>query len=224
MNTEDLIKKSVLDGFKMTNVSIESVGLTLGITFLIGLFIFIIYRRCFTGAVFSRSLGLSLIMLTMVTGVVIMVISSNLMLSLGMVGALSIVRFRTAIKDPMDTIFMFWAIAAGIVTGAQLYTVAIIASVGIGILMVILSFFKFKKHKPFIMVLKFAEEAKGDVQKLLSHFEQGKLKSKTVSRGIIELTIELNVTDEDIALMDKFSHIPGVYDASLVSYTGDVVA
>ena len=160
----------------------------------------------------------------MITAAVIMTISSNLMLSLGMVGALSIVRFRTAVKDPMDTIYMFWAIAAGIMVGANLLLVAVISCVVIGIFMVVLSIFKVRKNMPYILVIRFEEGAKGDVQSMLRKLPQGRLKSKTVSRGVIELTLELNVTDSEIALIDRFADIPGVYDASLISYTGDVIA
>ena len=225
MSAKDTIKSSVLEGFKSRgDVSWDVVLVTLALAFLLGLFIFFIYKRTFQGVVFTKSFGTSLIMLSMVTSVVIMTISSNLMLSLGMVGALSIVRFRTAVKDPMDTIYMFWAIAAGIVVGARLYLVAIIASVGIGLLMVVLSLCKFKKQMPYILVVRFEDAAKHEVQNLLRKFPQGKLKSKTVSRGIIEMTIELNIDDAEIALMDRFSNINGVYDASLISYTGDVIS
>ena len=141
-----------------------------------------------------------------------------------MVGALSIVRFRTAVKDPMDTIYMFWAIAAGIMVGANLLLVAVISCVVIGIFMVVLSIFKVRKNMPYILVIRFEEGAKGDVQSMLRKLPQGRLKSKTVSRGVIELTLELNVTDSEIALIDRFADIPGVYDASLISYTGDVIA
>ena len=220
-----LINQSIKDGFSLTqSISFGTVLFTLITTFVLGLFIYFIYKRCFMGVVFQKSFGVSLVMLSMVTGVVIMTISSNLMLSLGMVGALSIVRFRTAVKDPMDTIFMFWAIAAGIIAGAQLYLVAIIACAGIGLLMVVISMFKFKRHEPYIMVLRFENGAKADVQNMLRKFPQGKLRSKTVARGVIELTLEMDIDEADIAMMDKFAQIPGVLDASLVSYSGDVVS
>lgn len=226
MGAESVIKNKVLEGFTLSgDIDLKTALVTLALAFVIGLFIYIIYRRTFSGVVFVRSFGISLILLNMVTALVIMTISSNLMLSLGMVGALSIVRFRTAIKDPMDTIFMFWAIAEGIVIGAALYLVAIIGAVVIGIFAVVLSLFKFKKHLPYVMVLRFENSAKADVQNLLRKFPQGKLKSKTVSHsGVIEMTIEINVNDAEVALMDRFMDIPGVYDASLISYTGDVVS
>ncbi|MBC8538592.1 DUF4956 domain-containing protein [Christensenellaceae bacterium NSJ-63] len=225
MGASSVVKKSVLDGFVNSgDISWDYALLTIAVAFLLGLFIFFIYKRTFSGVVFTKSFGISLILLSMITAAVIMTISSNLMLSLGMVGALSIVRFRTAVKDPMDTIYMFWAIAAGIMVGANLLLVAVISCVVIGIFMVVLSIFKVRKNMPYILVIRFEEGAKGDVQSMLRKLPQGRLKSKTVSRGVIELTLELNVTDAEIALIDRFADIPGVYDASLISYTGDVIA
>ena len=224
MGAQDIIKKSVLDGFKQGEVRWETILISLALAFIIGLFILLVYKKTFTGVVFTKSFSISLIMLTMVTTVMIITISSNIGLSLGMVGALSIVRFRTAVKDPMDTIFMFWAIADGIVIGANLYIIAIISAVAIGVLMVVLSFIRIKKNMPYILVIRFEEAAKNEVQNLLRKFPQGRLKSKTVSRGVIEMTLEINVTDTEIAMVDRFANIPGVYDASLISYTGDVVS
>ncbi len=225
MSASSAIKYSVLEGFVNSgDIGWDYALTTIAVAFLLGLFIYFIYKRTFTGVVFTKSFGISLILLAMITSAVIMTISSNLMLSLGMVGALSIVRFRTAVKDPMDTIYMFWAIAAGIMVGANLLLVAVISCVAIGLLMVVLSIFRFKKNMPFILVVRFEDSAKGDVQSLLRKFPQGKLKSKTVSRGVIEITLEMNVNEAEIALVDRFSDIPGVYDASLISYTGDVIA
>ena len=220
-----IVKKSVLSGFANSgDISWDYALMTIFVAFLLGLFIFFIYKATFSGVVFTKSFGISLIMLTMITAAVIMTISSNLMLSLGMVGALSIVRFRTAVKDPADTIYMFWSIAAGIMVGANILLVAVITCVAIGLLMIVLNLLKAKKHMPYILVIRFEDAAKGDVQALLRKFPQGKLKSKTVSRGVIELTLEMNLNDSEIALVDRFADVPGVYDASLISYTGDVIA
>ena len=207
-----------------TEITWLTVLLTVGIAFAIGLFVYFIYKRTFSGVVFTKNFGLSLVLLCLVTSAVIMTIHSNIFLSLGMVGALSIVRFRTAIKDPIDTMFMFWEIVEGIMIGAGLYIPAAITAVLIGALMIVLSLFHFKKSKPYILVLRFEVAAKQEVQRLLSRFPEGKLKSKTVSRGVIELTIEMNITPQEMGLMEKFAEIPGVYDASLISYNGDVVA
>jgi len=223
----DLIKNSVLQSFTLPDgISIGRIGITLLLAFVLGLFIYLIYKRTFKGVVFVRSFGISLVMLTMVTSIIIVTISSNLMLSLGMVGALSIVRFRTAVKDPLDTVYMFWAIAEGIILGAgtTFYVFALIAGLVVGLVMVVISIFKFKKDMPYIMVIRFEEGAKQDVQNLLRRLPQCKLKSKTVSQGVFELTMEINLKESDAGVIDKFAAIPGVFDASLVSYSGDVIS
>lgn len=215
----------ILQAFALSDqITLMMVIATLFVSFVLGIFIYFIYKRSYLGVLFQKSYGVALIMITMVSSVLIMVLSSNITLSLGTIGSLAIVRFRTAVKDPMDTVFMFWALAAGVITGAQLYTVAIIASVVLGIFMIILSMVRSRSNMPYIMVLKFQDEAKADVQEILRRFPQGKLKNKTVSRGVIEMTIEMSVGDKEIALMDRFADIPGVYDAALISYTGDIVA
>ena len=224
MSAKDIVKSSVLNGFSTGEVSWSAILMTLVIAFVIGLFVMFIYKKTFSGVVFTKSFATSLVLLCLVTSTIILTISQNLMLSLGMVGALSIVRFRTAVKDPIDTIFMFWAIAEGIVIGAQLWLIAIISSVVIGIFLIVMSIFKIKKSMPYVLVLRFDERAKGDVGAMLKKFSASKLKNKTVSQGVIEMTLELNVTDQDIALIDRFAHIDGVYNASIISYTGDVIA
>ena len=225
MSGNEYIKSSVLDNFQLAgDLSIEGILLTLALSFVIGIFIFIIYRVTFSGVIFSKSFGSSLVMLSMVTSMIILPISNNLMLSLGMVGALSIVRFRTAVKDPIDTIYMFWAIAAGISLGATQYAIAGLGTLGIGLLMVIWSLFKTKKSFPFMLVLRFDESCKKEVQTILRKMPQGRLKSKTVSQGMIELTIEMNIKESDAGMIDAFSSIPGVHDASLISYKGDVIS
>ena len=216
---------SIIQAFALNaQIGFGTIVMTLCVSFILGLFIYFIYKRSYTGVLFQKSFGIALMMVTMVSSVLIMVLSSNITLSLGTIGSLAIIRFRTAVKDPMDTVFMFWSLAAGVITGAQLYTVAIIASVVLGILMLVISLFKFKKSMPYILVLRFEDRAKAEVQALLRRFPQGRLKNKTVSRGLIELTIEMNVNDSEIALMDRFADISGVHDASLISYTGDIVA
>ncbi len=221
----DTTTNSILDSFKLTgDIDITRVIITLALSFLIGIFVYLIYKRTFTGVLFVKGFGTSLIMLCMVTSTIILTITTNLMLSLGMVGALSIVRFRTAVKDPMDTIYMFWAIAAGITIGAQLYTVAILTSLGIGVLMLIVSMFKMKKTMPYLLVVRFEDYAKREVQMLLKQLPQGRLKAKTVSGDIIELTIEMNIKESEANVVDRFVGIEGVLDASLISYSGDVVS
>ncbi len=225
MGATDIIKKSVLEDFTMpTELDLVTVLITLGLAFVLGLFIYLIYRLTFSGVIFAKSFGTALVMLTMVTAMIIMPISLNLGLALGMVGALSIVRFRTAVKDPLDTIYMFWAIASGIVLGARLFTVALLASGIIGVVLLIWNLFKSKKNFPFMLVVRFEESSKKDVQALLRKMPPGRLKSKIVSEGMIELTIEMNIRESEAGMIDSFSTIPGVLNASLISYKGDVVS
>lgn len=221
----ELIRKSILDDFAFTtDLSFTDVIIALGLAFVIGIFIYIIYRLTFGGVIYSKSFGTSLVMLTMVTTMVIMPITTNLIAALGMVGALSIVRFRTAVKEMLDTIYMFWAIAAGITLGTRLYIVALIASGVIGVLMLIWNLFKSKKNFPYMLVLRFDESVKKEVQNVLRKLPQGRLKSKVVSQGTMELTIEMNIKESEVGMIDAFSAIPGVHDASLISYKGDIVA
>lgn len=225
MSTTDIVKKSVLEDFKLSGeLDIVSVALTLVLAFLIGMFIYFIYKHTFSGVIFVKSFGTSLVMLAMVTAMIILPITTNLMLSLGMVGALSIVRFRTAVKDPLDTIFMFWSIAVGITLGARMYSIALLGSLGIGLLLLIWNMFKSKKNFPFIFVIRFDESCKKEVQTVMRKMPQGKLKSKIVSQGMMELTIELNIKESEVGMIDAFSNIPGVHDASLISYKGDVIS
>jgi len=224
MSTQDDIKNSVLEDFTLSSdLSIQSVLLTLALSFVCGLIIYWIYKRTFSGVMFSKNFAASLIMITMVTAMIIMPIASNVVLSLGAVGALSIVRFRTAVKEPMDTIFMFWGIAAGLTLGARQYAVAGLGVLIIAALMLILSMFKFKKDRPYLLILSFTKEAKTEVQNALRKLPQGNLKSKTVSGGLIELTIEMSVREADFAVVETIAAIAGVNDASLISYAGDVV-
>ena len=222
---DDIFTKDALEGFELTGaLSILDVVITLALAFALGVVIYIIYRITFGGVVFDKSFGTSLVMLSMVTSMIILPITTNFLLSLGMVGALSIVRFRTAVKDPTDTIYMFWAIAIGIVLGAKLYWEAALGTAIIGLLLVLWNVFRTKKNLPYILVVRFDEAAKKEVQAVLRKLPQGKLKSKIVSQGTMELTIEMNIKQSEIGMIDAFGSIQGVHDASLISYKGDVVS
>lgn len=221
----DVVKQSFLDKFQMQgDVTLVGILITVALAFVLGLFVYLIYRLTFSGVIFVKSFGTSLIMLSMVTALIIMVVASNIALTFGMVGALSIVRFRTAVKDPMDTIFMFWAIGCGITLGAQYYLPSLVGSAVIGVLLLVWNLFKSKKNLPFMLVLRFDEACKKEVQTVLRKLPSGKLKSKIVSEGTIELTIEMNLRESEAGMVDSFSAIPGVHNASLISYKGDVVS
>ncbi|WMT41653.1 DUF4956 domain-containing protein [Paenibacillus sp. D2_2] len=220
----DIIKKSVLGNFT-SDISVSKILITLAIAFVIGLFIFILYKRIFSGVLYSKSFNVSLIGMTMITAMVIIAINSNLVLSLGMVGALSIVRFRTPIKDPTDLIFLFWAAAAGIVTGAGFFTLSIIGSVVIGLIL-----FLFIKNasveNPYLLVI----NCDSDESEQLVHNQISKsvkrynVKQKTVSPGNIEVTLEVRLHKGEGNFVNQISELGGVRNAVLISYNGDYVS
>lgn len=220
----DILKKSVLDNFT-SDISLSKILITLGVAFLLGFFIFLLYRRIFSGVLYSKSFNVSLIGMTMITAVVIIAINSNLVLSLGMVGALSIVRFRTPIKDPTDLIFLFWAAVAGIVTGAGFFSLAVIGSVVVGLIL----FFFVKGgtvETPYLLVV----NCDSDATEQLVHKQVGTLvkrynvKQKTVTPDNIEMTLEIRMRDETGRFVNQLTELAGVRNAVLISYSGDYVS
>ncbi|MBW7477269.1 DUF4956 domain-containing protein [Paenibacillus oenotherae] len=223
-NFADILKKSVLNNF-VSDIDLTKMLLTLGVAFLIGYFIYLLYKRVFSGVLYSRSFNISLIGMTMVTAMVIIAVNSNLVLSLGMVGALSIVRFRTPIKDPTDLIFLFWAAAAGIVAGAGFYTLAMVGSVVIGLIM----FFFIKRstfETPYLLVIncdsdKSEQAVHGHVGKMVKRYN---VKQKTVTQGNIETTLEIRLRDSEGQFVNGISELEGVRNAVLISYSGNYVS
>jgi len=214
---------SISDLFSGTLNPIRVV-LTLLIAFAVGGFLHIIYKKTFAGVVYSRSFNISLILLTMVSALVLMLISSNLTLSLGMVGALSIVRFRTAIKDPIDTVFMFWAVGEGLALGAGFVDVGIIGALVIGVVMIVLSGAKGNGTSPYLLILHYDERAAQQIKALVKQLPKARVKSKTVQRDGMELTVELRVHESETDFVDKFLRVPGVFDATLVAHQGDLIS
>jgi len=210
--------------FSFGDIGVVRILLTMALAFLIGLFIFFVYRKTFAGVMYSRNFGVSLVMLTIITSFIILPITSNLTLSLGMVGALSIVRFRTAVKDPIDTVYMFWAIASGITLGAKFFLPALLSTLVIGLLMLLLSGMRFRSSMPYLLVLRFEEAATPQVNGLLRRIPDINIKSKTVTANGVELTVELRLRESDMQIVDRFLDIPGVFDAAIISYAGDIVA
>ncbi|MGA1875992.1 MAG: DUF4956 domain-containing protein [bacterium] len=202
-------------------LTVWRVILTMLLTFVVGLFIFFIYRKTFKGVLYTRNFNVGLVMTALVTALIIMPISSNIILSLGMVGALSIVRFRTAIKDPIDIIFMFWAIAAGLACGSGLYMVAIVGSPMIGLFIFALSRANFGNSDPYLLVVHHTNGSEPELKKVLPAHN---LKSRTVTADGVELMIEVRVDKENMYLIDKLLKIKGVKQAALVSYNGDYVS
>lgn len=223
-NFSDIIKNSIIDNFS-SDISLSKILITLGISFILGLFIFILYKRIFSGVLYSKSFNVSLIGMTMITALVIIAINSNLVLSLGMVGALSIVRFRTPIKDPTDLIFLFWAAAAGIVTGAGFFTLSIVGSIIIGL--VLFLFIKNTKvENPYLLVVNCdSDESEQLVHSQMAHIvKRYNVKQKTVSPGNIEVTLEVRLRDGEGRFVNQISEIGGVKNAVLISFNGDYVS
>lgn len=191
--------------------------LALGLGFVIGLIIAIVYRKTYRGVLYSPSFALTLIMLTLITTPVVMCIKSDIALSMGMVGALSIVRFRTAVKDPMDTAYMFWALTMGILLGAELYVIAIVVALGISVILFGLTFIKLRNPNAYLLVLHYDDEAEHDIMNLLRRtVKQHRLRSKTVTRAGAEMTIEVRLSDKQDLVAAMLS-IEGVHDATLVA-------
>ena len=191
--------------------------LALGLGFVIGLIIAIVYRKTYRGVLYSPSFALTLVMLTLITTPVVMCIKSDIALSMGMVGALSIVRFRTAVKDPMDTAYMFWALTMGILLGAELYVIAIVVALGISVILFGLTFIKLRNPNAYLLVLHYDDEAEHDIMNLLRRtVKQHRLRSKTVTRAGAEMTIEVRLSDKQDLVAAMLS-IEGVHDATLVA-------
>ena len=220
MNFADMIKNGVLEQFH-TGITLGDMLLSLGVSFLMGLFILLVYRQTFRGVLFSKGFAFSLVLLCMVTSVVIRTISSDLALSLGMVGALSIVRFRTAIKDPVDTIFMFWAIASGIMSGAGLYLPGGLACLLLGGLYYVITLLYRKNKSPYLLIVRYDPAAISAVKKALKTLPKYRVKSRIVTRNGGELTVEVSLVDNETKILDTILAVEGVQDASLVSYEGE---
>ncbi|MED4532364.1 DUF4956 domain-containing protein [Metabacillus fastidiosus] len=216
---DDILKKSFLNDVMFGNLSVIDILLGLLTAFITGAFIYFIYKQTYKGVLYSPSFNATLLVMTMITCLVIMTISTNVVLSLGMVGALSIVRFRTAIKDPLDVVFMFWAIAAGISSGAGLYFLTFIGAAIIGLVLMLLSK---KKHVDtmYLLVVHYTEEASDDVRKELQKLDHT-LKSKIMRKNVIEQTSEVRLKIDNTAFMTRLNEIEGVRDVSLVQYNGD---
>lgn len=220
MTFNDIFKSSFLEN--VTSVSILDMVLALALAFGLGLFIFFVYKKTFAGVMYSSGFGVTLIALTMITTVVILAVTSNVVLSLGMVGALSIVRFRTAIKEPLDIAFLFWSIAVGIVLAAGMIPLAVFGSVIIGV--ILLLFVNKKAHQnPYIVVLSLADHDSETraVDFLRQKTQRLVVKSKTAKKGVVELNLEIRLKEDNTDFVNALSEMQGVHSAVLVSYNGE---
>ena len=216
----DIFKSSFLEN--ITAVSVLDMALTIALALGIGIFIFFVYKKTYQGVMYSSSFGTTLIALTMITSQVILAVTSNVVLSLGMVGALSIVRFRTAIKEPMDIAFLFWALAVGIVLAAGMIPLAVIGSVVIGIILLIFAN-RNASANPYIVVLQCDghDSETAATAYLKEKAKRCVVKSKTARQGQVELTMEIRLQDDNTDFINELSGQTGVQSAVLVSYNGD---
>ena len=220
MTFQDIFKSSFLEN--ITGISMLDMIIALTLAFLLGLFIFFVYKKSYSGVMYSASFGVTLIALSLITTLLILAVVSNVVLSLGMVGALSIVRFRTAIKEPMDIAFLFWAIAVGIVLAAGLIPLAVFGSIFIGVVL-----FVFSKKKtvdsPYILVVHCENRDMEEQTRIFvkSQVKRLNLKSKSVNHGCVELNYEVRLKDDNSAFVNELEAMSGVSRVVLVSYNGD---
>ncbi len=216
MTFQDIFSDSFLES--TTSLSAMQVAITIALSFIIGLFIYTVYKRTYQSIVFTKSFSTSLVMMSMITSLVILAVTSNIILSLGMVGALSIVRFRTAIKDPMDIVFMFWSIAVGLVTGAGFYALAVVGSLFIGIILYIFSLNK-TGESPYLLLISFSKnEAEGKIMsQIKSSVKKYQIRSKTVQNDLVELTVELRFKNNELGFVNLLQAIDSVNNVVLVS-------
>ncbi len=213
---------------KFSAVNYADILIAFAFSLVIGLFICFIYKKTFAGVMYSRSFAVSLVAMTMITNVAILAVTQSVVLSLGMVGALSIVRFRTAVKEPMEIAFLFWAISEGIVIGAGMLPVSLIGAAFVGAVLLVFSLIngKIPATKPYILILHAADdaaeaEAAAEITKCV---RRQAVKSKTVTGAGIELTVEIRLVKGETAFVNTLKAIPGVADVTLVSYNGDYMA
>ena len=223
MNFSDIFKSSFLE--KVSGFSILDVVIAMAVSFALGLFIYIVYKKTFRGVMYSTSFGVSLLAMTLITTLIILAVTSNVILSLGMVGALSIVRFRTAVKEPLDIAFLFWAISAGIVTGAGLIPLAVTGSIIIGIVLVIFVNRK-TNDTPYIAIISCTDDKAEEkaMEIIKTNTKKQLVKSKSVTPNGIEITVEVKLIDGNTKMCNTLAETEGITKCALVSYNGEYMA
>lgn len=218
LSVSDIVKNSVLDtiALQLSELTPLKMVMALLMGFAAGVVIALVYRRAYRGVLYSPSFSITLVMLTLITTPVVMCIKSNIALSMGMVGALSIVRFRTAVKDPMDTAYMFWALTMGILLGAELYLISLVVVLGIAVIVLLMTFVKLPSATSYLLVLHYEEDAAQAIQGVLSRVKYRRLRSKTVTQNGAEMTVELRINERQ-DIISQMLDIDGVYDATLVA-------
>ncbi|MEG1207483.1 MAG: DUF4956 domain-containing protein [Angelakisella sp.] len=218
-NFTDIFKKGFLENGQMADLSVTNIVMSLCAAFLCAMIIYAVYRSFYKGVVYSNNFNILLVMVSLITAFIVMTISSNITLSLGMVGALSIVRFRTAVKDPLDVGFLFFAISVGITCGAGLYIMSFLATLFISAIYIVLVKVR-ADSRIYLLIIKFEETANEEVQRVIMPLRP-RVKNKTSIKGMLELTVELRIKSENTAFVTQLSALNGVSSAVLVEYTGD---
>ena len=220
MSIQDIIKKSILESGAFDGASLTSIVLGLLTAILMGAVIYFVYSKFYVGVIYSRSFAITLVGMTVLTAMVTLAISTNIVISLGMVGALSIVRFRTAVKDPLDLLYLFWAITTGITAGAGMYLLVLVAA-AVMITMVIIFYHKQQKGRIYIAVIHYLGDEAGD--NVIRAFGKMKyfVKSKTVRKGKTEMAVEVYCKDNNTFFLEKIRDVEGVEDATLIQYNGE---
>lgn len=222
MGFQDVLKKSFLEGVNTTNFSMFSVALTIVVTGLLGIYIYMVYRLISRRAFYSKNFNISLVAMAMITAAIILAIQSSVVISLGMVGALSIVRFRTAVKDPMDLVFLFWSISVGIICGAGLYGLALMLSLCVTVAVLLLEFLP-AANAPMLLVINAGnEKAEEEIQKIVSEYAKYfRVKSRNLTQNGMDMVIELRVKTGEAEMVRKINDMPEVLSVSLLSHDGE---
>ena len=220
MSVQDFIKKSILESGAFDGANLTNITLSLITAVLMGALIYMVYTKFYVGVIYSRSFAITLVGMTVLTAMVTLAISTNIVISLGMVGALSIVRFRTAVKDPLDLLYLFWAITTGITSGASMYLLVVVCAV-VMIIMIFLFYHKQQKGRIYIVVVHYTGDETGD--NVIRAFGRLKyfVKSKTIRKNKTEMAIEVFCKDNNMFFMEKIRDVEGVEDVTLIQYNGE---
>ncbi len=220
MSVKDVIKKSILNSENYTSFDVGKITLTLLIAVLLGVIIYMIYKKFYAGVIYSRSFAVTLVGMTVMTAMITLAISTNVVISLGMVGALSIVRFRTAIKDPMDLLYLFWAISSGITVGAGMYVLALIVAL---IMYVLIWIFYARQNRDqiYMAVIHYTGDSTGDAILRELHKTKFYIKSRTFRGSNTELAVEVNVKNNNLFFEEKIRNLENVQDITLIQYNGE---
>ncbi len=222
MGFQDVFKKSFLEGFTSMDITTGKIAATLFVTALLALYIFMIYRLVTRKVFYSKNFNISLAAMSLITAAIILAMQSNLVISLGMVGALSIIRFRTAIKDPMDLVFLFWSISIGIICGAGLYEVALVTSVAVTVCILFLDLIPVAKVPMMLVVNSSVMDGEEAILEVVGKYAKSyKVKSRNLSKGRLDMVVELRVKDES-GLVTEVAAMDGMISASLIAHDGEV--